>query len=307
MRTATRLTSIAVIAALGFTLPVSAGPLRDAMKARMEKKMAAHANEAPATGATEYAYGAHPLQKLDYWRGASSTAPLIIFVHGGGWKRGDKRNATGAAKVEHWRAQGYAVASLNYRLVPDATVEDQAADVASAIDYLHERARELGFAGDRIVLMGHSAGAHLSALVGTDPRYMTARGMRPAMLSGVVLLDGAAYDVPRQMTSGPRMMHETYVAAFGTREARQRALSPTHHAAAPNAADFLILHVEREDGTAQAKALAAALTRAGTTASVRAIAGKGLQGHMEINRLLGTPDYEATGVVDAYLKARLGG
>ena len=44
-------------------------------------------------------------------------------MHGGGWQRGDKRNATGAQKVEHWTQAGYAFASINYRLVPAATVK----------------------------------------------------------------------------------------------------------------------------------------------------------------------------------------
>ena len=80
---------------------------------------------------TEYAYGAATLQRLDYWPGSSRQAPLVVFVHGGGWKQGDKKMMHGSAKLSHWQEQGYAVVSLNYRLVPDATVEQQAADKAS--------------------------------------------------------------------------------------------------------------------------------------------------------------------------------
>ena len=79
----------------------------------------------------------------------------------------------GSAKLEHWRALGYAVASVNYRLVPDARVEDQAADIAAALALLKQRAAQLGFDGTRIALVGHSAGAHLVALVGTDPACLT--------------------------------------------------------------------------------------------------------------------------------------
>ena len=61
-------------------------------------------------------YGADPLQTLDYWPGATAGAPLVVFVHGGGWSKGDKRMMHGSDKLRRWQAQGYAVASLNYRL-----------------------------------------------------------------------------------------------------------------------------------------------------------------------------------------------
>lgn len=248
------------------------------------------------------AYGQDRLQALDYWAGASTDAPLVVFVHGGGWKRGDKQMMRGSAKLEHWQAAGYAVASLNYRLVPDASVEQQAADVAGAVAYLRANAAQLGVDRERIALVGHSAGAHLVALVGTDPQYLRGAGLSLNDVDGVVPLDGAAYDVPDQMDENARLMGDTYRQAFGTDPARQRALSPTFHAEGPNAPAFLILHVEREDGRRQSEELAAALSRAGTPATVQGFAGRGLRGHAEINRRLGEADYPATPVVDAFLR-----
>jgi len=253
----------------------------------------------------EIAYGTDALQRMDLYGAVSpkTSVPLIVFVHGGGWKRGDKRNATGAAKIAHFTGRGYAFASVNYRLVPDAKVEDQAQDVANAIARLIRDARSLGVDPSRIVLAGHSAGAHLSALVATDPRYLKRAGAGLERLKGVILLDGAAYDVPVQAGEGPGIMRPTYAQAFGTDPARQRALSPTLHAAAPNAPRFLILHVEREDGRRQSEALAQALRKAGTNAEVRALRGRGLRGHMEINRALGDPDYPGTAIVDDWIDA----
>lgn len=253
----------------------------------------------------EIAVGAEPLQRLDFYPAlnARGPAPLFVFVHGGGWKRGDKRNATGAAKIAHFTGRGYAFASTNYRLVPEAKVEDQAQDVADAIARLLRDGRALGIDPDRIVLAGHSAGAHLAALVATDPRYLKRAGIGLDRLKGVILLDGAAYDVPAQAVEGPGIMRPTYTQAFGTDPARQRALSPYFHAAAPNAPRFLILHVEREDGRRQSEALAAALRKAGTQAEVHALRGRGLRGHMEINRSLGDPDYPGTKVVDDWIDA----
>ncbi|HEY6964493.1 MAG TPA: alpha/beta hydrolase, partial [Erythrobacter sp.] len=73
-----------------------------------------------------------------------------------------------------------------------------------------------------------------------------------------------------------------------------------------NAPAFLLLHVQRPDGVAQTNALAEALKRAGTPVEVAGFPGTGLQGHAEINRKLGEPDYPATPVMDAWLKKVLG-
>jgi hypothetical protein len=97
-------------------------------------------------------------------------------------------------------------------------------------------------------------------------------------------------------------MRNTYTEAFGRGKERQRELSPTHHADAPNAPAFLLLHVQRADGTAQTRALGEALQKAGTPAEVRGFEGVGLRGHTEINRRLGDPAYPATPVVDEWLK-----
>ncbi len=274
-------------------------PLVERLRERITER---RANADTTAKPVEMSYGRDPLQKLDYWRPTAAGSPLVVFVHGGGWKRGDKNNATGPEKPSHYLAQGYGFTSINYRLVPAATVEQQAQDVASALAYLIKQAESLGFDASRVVLMGHSAGAHLSALVGTDMQYLKKAELGPKSLRGVIPLDGACYDVPRQIAEGGDFMQDTYLEAFGSEKERQLALSPTHHAAAPNAPAFLILHVQRVDGAAQSKALGEALTKAGTSAEVRGFEGKGLQGHTEINRRLGDPAYPATPVVDEWLK-----
>ncbi len=250
----------------------------------------------------EMPYGKDPLQKLDYWKPTQAGSPLVVFVHGGGWKRGDKRNATGKHKPTHYLGQGYAFASINYRLVPDATVEQQAHDVAQAVAHLVRRADTLGFDPQRVVLMGHSAGAHLVALVGTDMRYLKEARLSPGSLRGIIPIDGACYDVAPQIAQAGRLMRDTYVQAFGKDPQRQAALSPTRHAAAPNSPAFLILHVQRPDGSFQSKALTQALRQAGTTAECREFEGSGLRGHADINRRLGDPAYPATAVVDSWLE-----
>jgi acetyl esterase/lipase len=284
--------------------------LRERMEARggqagMRGERKGAAAKAPA--AQTLAYGNDALQALDLWvPQGDKPAPLVLFVHGGGWSRGSKSNAVGRAMPGHMLEQGYAFASIDYRLVPAATVEQQAADVAAALAHLLKRADELGIDRSRVVLTGHSAGAHLVALVGTDERYLKAAGLSFADIDGVLPNDGAAYDVAAQIKGAGPMMMETYTQAFGTDPARQKALSPLTHAAGPNAPAFLLIHVQREDGVAQNKALAEALKRSGTQVEIGSFPGEGMQGHMEINRKLGQPDYPATPVVDAWLKKVFG-
>ena len=297
---------IIAVSALAIAALAQAAP-GDRLRARLADR--SDASAAPfAPGKQEIAYGSDRLQVLDYWpaQGISRPAPLIVFVHGGGWKRGSKDNASGNWKAPHYTAEGYACAAINYRLVPGARVEDEAADVAASLKYLIGHAAALGIDPRRIVLMGHSAGAHLVALVGTDERYLRGAGLSFANLTGVIPIDGAAYDVARQIAGGSNFMQGTYIEAFGSDPARQRALSPTLQAAAPNAPAFLLIHVQRKDGVAQNIALEAALKAGGTRVQRQDFLGTGLRGHMEINRSLGDPSYAATPVVDGWLKQVFG-
>ncbi len=299
--------ALAAFAVASVSVPAPFADARETMRDRLRERLAERmgADEgSKAPGSQTISYGSDPLQALDVWRaeGAKGAAPLVVFVHGGGWKRGSKDNATGRFKAKHYPAQGYAFASINYRLVPTATVEQQAADVASAVKALVDRADALGIDRRRIALMGHSAGAHLVALVGTDERYLKGAGLSFADISGVIPIDGAAYDVPAQTKDGPPIMQKTYAQAFGTDPVRQKALSPTSQAGSPNAPDFLLLYVQRADGVRQAKALGAALTAGGSRVEHGSFPGEGLKGHAEINRSLGDPAYAPTATVDVWLK-----
>jgi acetyl esterase/lipase len=250
----------------------------------------------PPAGTVEIAYGGDPLQRLDFTPAARGAAPLVLFIHGGGWRRGDKRMA--ARMAAHFHGRGYAFASINYRLAPDATVDQQGADTAAALARLLDDAPRLGIDRRKVMLIGHSAGAHLAALVGTDPAYLAAHHIPVASISGVVLLDGAGYDVPRQVAQAGPLLRRLYTNAFGTDEAFQRRVSPIAHVAAPNAARFLILHIASrpDDSGAQSRALAAALRDAGTPAEVASVDNS----HAEIFRDFGTPGHRATQLTDAF-------
>lgn len=248
---------------------------------------------APAGAETiEIGYGPDPRQRMDWTPMEGRRAPLVLFIHGGAWSFGDKRIA--AHVMTHFHGLGYAVASINYRLIPDVTVTQQAEDVALALAFLM-RIRNVD--PDRVILIGHSAGAHLAALVGTDPRYLAAHRLSPSAIAGIVLLDGAGYDVPRQIDAAGPLLRRIYLRAFGRDAAMQRALSPIGHRAAPNAGAFLILHVaSRRDSRAQSESLGAALRTAGTPATVEAVDGT----HSSIVRGFGQPGHRATSLTDAF-------
>jgi arylformamidase len=278
--------------------------LQERMKARQGDKAAAREGQSSrTTGGTELSYGNDAKQKLDYWSTPSSTgafAPLVVFVHGGGWSIGDKASGTGE-KPAFYNGLGYAFASVNYRLVPNAKPDDQARDIAASIAFLRKDANQLGFDENRIVIIGHSAGAHLAALVSSDTRYLTQAGVPLTALRGTILLDGAGYDVAKQMALKTNKVSGMYDAAFGRDPAVQKALSPITYVGAPNSPRWLILHdANRPDARAQSEALAKGLTMAGESAAVKAVPNSS---HMAINRDAGVAGTFVGEAIAAFLKS----
>lgn len=146
--------------------------------------------------------------------------PLVVYVHGGAWVTGDKRSQI-ATKVRYFAEEGLAFASLNYRLsampggAPGVQYPTHNQDVARAIAWLRERATMYGYRAERITLFGHSAGAGIATLVGTDPQFLAAHGRSLADLSCVASLDTEAYDVAAQVAAGG-MVEMVYRNAFGS-------------------------------------------------------------------------------------------
>ena len=248
----------------------------------------------------DLAYGRDANQRIAFYPApvtADKKPPLILYVHGGGWMRGQPERVS---VKPAWAARmGAAFGSIGYRLFPDAPVEQQARDIAAAVHYMRQNAVRLGFDPDHILLIGHSAGAHLAALVSSDRQYL---GADMAAIRGVIPIDGACYDIPAQIKAAPFMAKRLYLPTFGTGIARQRALSPVNHAKTPNVARWLILYASgRHDSPDQAQALALALKTQGTTAHAQGVA----LGHGDMNRLFGTGDYPVQAEVDRFVREAL--
>ncbi|MCX7799934.1 MAG: alpha/beta hydrolase [Fimbriimonadales bacterium] len=138
---------------------------------------------------------AHPRQVLDVHapEGARG-APVVVFLHGGGWSRGDKRQAL-RGKQRAFPAAGFVLVSANYRLSPEHPYPAFVQDAAAAVGWVRANIGRFGGDPGRLFVMGHSAGAHLAACLGADPRWLRPHGLRPADLLGVVSLDGGGMDV----------------------------------------------------------------------------------------------------------------
>jgi acetyl esterase/lipase len=134
--------------------------------------MAGHLVEVPAGVKAyrnlTYVYNGHLRQRLDLYvpEKASLPLPVIIWVHGGGWQNGSKDGCPPLR--QGFIAQGYAVASLDYRLSGDAVFPAQIEDCKAAIRWLRAHANEYGLNPDRFGVWGSSAGGHLVALLGTS-------------------------------------------------------------------------------------------------------------------------------------------
>ena len=194
---------------------------------------------------TDIPYAAAPagvdpnLLTFDFYPPANGAAlaPLIVYVHGGGWVQGDKANV--GEKARYFTENGFAFASVNYRLssrcTEDACTDGiirhpvHAWDVAAATATLIEQAPLFGIQADNIHLMGHSAGAHLATLVATDPDYLTYYGIEPQVVRCAVSLDTAALDIPATMESAGPRLKRTYFAPFGEDQVLWAAASPITH------------------------------------------------------------------------------
>lgn len=137
----------------------------------------------------DIAYGSDPLQKLDVYRPAGSVGgkrPVLLFVHGGGFTRGDKHGAFQPDNMTLWAAkQGMVGVNIDYRLAPANPWPAAAKDLASAIAWTRANAARFGGDPDRIILFGHSAGAnHVADYVG----HPEVHGAEFAAVRGAALL-----------------------------------------------------------------------------------------------------------------------
>jgi len=175
------------------------------------------------------AYGLDALQKLDVYLPKSraqkssnqTLAPILMIVHGGAWSIGDKSHqGLIQHKATYWNQQGWIVISVNYRLVPKVTVQQQTQDIADALNFVQKNASNWQADSHKIIMMGHSAGAHLVTLLSTHPEWIS---NFPKPWKATIALDSAAYDVEAIMSN---QHSQFYDRVFGPSKENWRLVSP---------------------------------------------------------------------------------
>jgi arylformamidase len=249
----------------------------------------------------DIAYGQDPRQRMDVYlpgktknTASAAKVPVIAMVHGGAWMVGNKAMPKVVDnKVAHWvKQKGWIFISVGYRLSPQVDPLVQARDVATALAKAQAMAAAWGGDSSRFFLMGHSAGAHLVALLGASPALAREAGAQPWL--GTVALDSAALDLERIMKARHMRFYDR---VFGADPVYWRSVSPSHVLASDAAPVLLVCSTQRGDGPCpQARDFAARATAKGLRAGV-------LQQdltHEQINALLGLPG-AYTDAVDGFM------
>jgi arylformamidase len=258
------------------------------------------AADARITRDIPYVANGHERQVLDVYAPADGKQrPVVFWIHGGGWQTGDKSSVQ--LKPQAFVDRGFVFVSTNYRLLPHVEMGDIIRDIAKSLRWVHEHISEHGGNPQQILVMGHSAGAQLAALICTDDRYLKAEGLSLGILKGCVPVDGDTYDVPAIIETAEtrRRVHGQPQAKFGHREkfgndpAKHRDFSAvTHVVRDKGIPPFLILYVaDHPDNAAQAQRLGTVLKDAGIAATAF---GARETNHNRLNDNLGVPDDPAS-------------
>lgn len=242
-----------------------------------------------STGPSTYQYAVRPgtdpdLTSIDlYLPAGCGKAPVVIWVHGGGWRTGDKASGRVERKAAWAASLGAALVAVNYRLsTPDSGVRwpDHGIDVATAVAWVEQEGSALGLDTSRIVLLGHSAGAHLVAIVGTHPALLTDAGADPGAITCIVPLDGAFELAPaRGLISN----------AFGTDPEVLADASPNVQIErnGPPPAAFLVVTRGRAGRVAKAQDFVDQIVAGGGSAQ---LLNANPYTHEQVNSELGAPD-----------------
>lgn len=179
-----------------------------------------HYRESKPDALIDLTYGPDPKQRLDLFPAnqgkTDPPSPLIVLIHGGYWQALDKADNRQMARALN--AAGYAVAVLNYRLCPDVGIEAIVYDVAAASGWLIQHATRLDLDGSKMAILGHSAGAHLAAMLACQYANKEATPRFPIRYLGLV---SGVYDLNPLIAT--RINDK-----LGLTEDHARMLSPAH-------------------------------------------------------------------------------
>lgn len=253
---------------------------------------------------TNVPYGKEARQVLDIYtpKQAKGPLPVIFFCHGGGWRIGNK--SMHVEKGSSWASNGVIFVSTNYRLAPEATHPKQIQDVASAFAWVKSHATELGADPNRMYVMGHSAGAQLVDLLGTNERFLAEKGLSLKDIKGVISLDTASLDLNQRLGDGSpegKAVGDMITTAFGSDPKILAEASPTANIhSGQKYPDFLLFcGAKRVACVAQHKVFSQTLEKAGGKVTVKAVP----LSHSEISKAAGQPNSDIFQEVMAFVRA----
>jgi arylformamidase len=217
--------------------------------------------------------------------------PVLVFVHGGGWTKGDRKSF--ARQGQTFARAGVGVASVGYRLSPGVTHPAHVQDVAKAFAFVHQHIADHGGRPDQMFISGHSAGGHLAALLATDESYLKAEKLSLKDVRGAMPISGV-YRIP------PGKIEK----AFGTDPAGSAQASPITHVKAGDP-PFLILYADNDlKGMEKgAEAFCAAMKKAGNEATCMRVADRD---HGSIMGKAANPDDPVTQAMLKFIKKHTG-
>lgn len=226
--------------------------------------------------------------------------PVLVWVHGGSWQTGDKSSRLTRFKAQHFADQGWIFVSVNYRLASednDVRWPDFGDDVAASVAWLVDNVEDVGGDPDQISLIGHSSGAHLVSIVGTNEDLLERQGLSRESIRCVVSLDSVTQD----LTDQPPWEVDIIELSFPDVESQIDG-SPTLQAAQPSNVvppDFLIVTRGRQERISSSERLSAELIAAGGTSVVADLSP---YDHSQVSSELGVEGEEmVTPAVDGFL------
>jgi len=258
-----------------------------------------------------YANGTEERHVLDIYAPAGAKgAPVVFWIHGGGWQAGDKSDVQ--IKPKAFNDKGYVFVSTNYRLLPKVPMQELTGDLATSLKWVHDHISEYGGDPNRIIVGGHSAGAQLAAILCTDEKWTKNAGLKMSILKACIPVDGDTYDIPaiieteeiRRRAHGQPLPTFGHRQKFGNDPLKHIDFSAVSHIAeGKSIPPFYIIYVAGHPYTdIQAQTLGRALKKAGIET---VLYGAAESTHNKVNAEIGNPDDPGTKGLFPFLEKAL--
>lgn len=222
-------------------------------------------------------------------------APVLFFIHGGGWTEGDKSIYPFLGRT--FAQQGFVTVVISYRLTPEVQFPGHIQDVARAFVWVYKNIARYGGNPNQIFVTGHSAGGHLAALLALDKRYLQAEGLSTDLIKGDLPISGI-YNVNTHLDAYPEIKN-----VFTSDPDKLQDASPVAHVSEKQP-PFLISYAQNDLITldAQAMELAKLLQQKGTEAKLVMVPNVD---HLGIIVTVGTPNDLTTDLIVRFVRAHV--